>query len=223
SGKPTGNCRRRLFASRRANIAGTTFCSGCSNGNTLARAMVEPLFRHIQQPLTSSIDSRLRCSWQRDRDARAHGAISKSGKSFFSLHLGAPRYKRFVMEKITLLFAELAAIIAMTILQACAGTAATAGTQCATPTLTPSDATRATTSITVRIATKTAGAFLRYTLDGSTPTGGLSGNGTQIAAASGKVWFTVGSREKTLKAIAYKPGLADSLIAEGTYVYESPY
>jgi hypothetical protein len=30
-------------------------------------------------------------------------------------------------------------------------------------------------------------------------------------------------REKTLKAIAYKPGLADSSITEGTYVYESPY
>ena len=146
-------------------------------------------------------------------------ATSKIGK-FFSLHVGAPRYKRFVMEKITLSSAALAAIIAMTIPQACVGTA---GTQCAKPTLTPSDATHATTSVTVRIATKTAGAYLRYTLDGSTPTGELSGNGTQIAAASGKVSFTVGPREKTLKAIAYKPGLADSSIAEGTYVYESPY
>ena len=91
------------------------------------------------------------------------------------------------MEKITLSFAALAAIIVMTILQACVGTAGTADTQCATPTLTPSDATHATMSVTVRIATKTAGAYLRYTLDGSTPTGGLSGNGTQIAAASGKV------------------------------------
>ena len=127
------------------------------------------------------------------------------------------------MKKITLSSAALAAIIAMTIPQACVGTAGTPGTRCAKPTLTPSDATHATTSVTVRIATKTAGAYLRYTLDGSTPTGGLSGNGTQIAAASGKVWFTVGSREKTLKAIAYKPGLADSSIAEGTYVYQSPY
>jgi Chitobiase/beta-hexosaminidase C-terminal domain len=108
----------------------------------------------------------------------------------------------------------------VTILQGCAGTT---GTQCAKPTLTPSDATRATTSVTVRIATKTAGAYLRYTLDGSTPTGGSSGNGTQIEAASEKVSFRVGPREKTLKAIAYKPGLADSAIAEGTYVYESPY
>jgi hypothetical protein len=127
------------------------------------------------------------------------------------------------MEKITVSFAALTAIIAMTIPQACVGTARTAGTQCAKPTLIPSDATNATMSITVRIATKTAGAYLRYTLDGSTPTGGSSGNGTQIAAASGKVSFTLGPREKTLKAIAYKAGLADSPIAEGTYVYQSPY
>jgi Chitobiase/beta-hexosaminidase C-terminal domain len=127
------------------------------------------------------------------------------------------------MEKITASFAAITAIIAMTIPQACVGTAGTAGTQCAKPTLIPSDATTATMSVTVRIATKTAGAYLRYTLDGSTPTGGLSGNGTQIAAASGKVSFTLGPREKTLKAIAYKLGLADSPIAEGTYVYQSPY
>ena len=111
----------------------------------------------------------------------------------------------------------------MTLLQGCAGTTGTTATQCAKPTLIPSDATHATTSVMVRITTKTAGAYLRYTLDGSTPSGGLSGNGTQIAAASGKVSFRVGPREKTLKAIAYKPGLADSSIAEGTYVYESPY
>ena len=110
----------------------------------------------------------------------------------------------------------------MTILQGCAGTT---GTQCAKPTLIPSDATRATTSVMVRIATKTAGAYLRYTLDGSTPTGGSSGNGTEITASRGtvSVEFGLGPREKTLKAIAYKPGLADSSIAEGTYVYESPY
>jgi len=108
----------------------------------------------------------------------------------------------------------------MTIPQGCVGTGST---PCAKPRLIPSDATRATTSVTVRIATKTEGAYLRYTLDGSTPAGGPSGNGTEIAAASGEVWFTVGSREKTLKAIVYKPGLADSSIAEATYVYESPY
>jgi len=124
------------------------------------------------------------------------------------------------MERITRSFAALAAIIAMTIPQGCVGTAST---HCAKPTLTPSDATRATTSVTVKIATATAGAHLRYTLDGSTPTAGPSGNGTEIAAARGRVSFTVGPREKKLKAIAYKPGSADSSIAEATYVYESPY
>ena len=127
------------------------------------------------------------------------------------------------MEKTTLSFAALAAIIAMMIPQACVGTAGTARTQCAKPTLTPSDASSATTSVRVTIKTRTAGAYLRYTLDGSTPTGGESGNGTLIPAASGKVSFTVGPREKTLRAIAYKTGLADSAIAEGTYVYQSPY
>jgi Chitobiase/beta-hexosaminidase C-terminal domain len=125
------------------------------------------------------------------------------------------------MEKITLSFAALAAIIAMTTPQACVGTA---GTKCAKPTLIPSDASHATTSVTVRITTATAGGYLRYTLDGSTPTGGSSDNGTQIAAASGKVSFTVSGRgERRLKAIAYKAGLVDSSIAVGTYVYESPY
>ena len=127
------------------------------------------------------------------------------------------------MENITLSFAALAAIIAMTISQGCVGTAGTAGTQCARPTLTPSDASNAITSVTVKIATATQGAYLRYTLDGSTPTGGSSGNGTEITAASGKVSFTLGPKEKTLKAIAYKAGLADSSIAEANYFYDSPY
>src|SRR6516164_6081398 len=126
------------------------------------------------------------------------------------------------MEKITLSFAAVAAIIAMTIPQACVGTA---GTQCARPTLTPSDASNAITSVTVTIATATSGAYLRYTLDGSTPTGGSSGNGTEIAAAKGEVTveFGVGPRGTVLKAIAYKAGLANSLIAVGNYVYQSPY
>ena len=127
------------------------------------------------------------------------------------------------MEKTILSFAALSAIVIMTILQACTGMAGKGGTQCAKPTLIPSDATSATLYVTVRITTRTAGAYLRYTLDGSIPTGGPAGNGTQIAAASGKIEFTVGPREKTLKAIAYKEGLADSPVAEATYVYQSPY
>ena len=105
--------------------------------------------------------------------------------TFFSFHLGAPPLKTIGMEKVTLSFAAVAAIIAMAIPQACVRTRGTAGTQCAKPTLTPSDATNAITFVTVRIATVTPGAYLRYTLDGSTPTGGSSGNGTEIAAARG--------------------------------------
>jgi hypothetical protein len=129
------------------------------------------------------------------------------------------------MEKITLLFAAVAAIVAMTIQQTCVGTASTAGRQCAKPTLTPSDASNAITSVTVKIATATPGAYLRYTLDGSTPTGGSSGKGTQIAAARGKVMveFGVGHSGTMLKAIAYKDGMADSPVAVANYVYQSPY
>ena len=127
------------------------------------------------------------------------------------------------MRKVTFSFTALTTIVAMTVLQACAGTTGSIATQCAKPTLTPSDATRATTSVTVKITTRTPGAYLRYTLDGSAPIGGPSGNGTQIAAASGKISFTVGRREKTLKAIAYKPRLADSEVAEANYTYEFPY
>jgi hypothetical protein len=120
------------------------------------------------------------------------------------------------MKKIILSFAVLAAIIAVTIPQA------GAGTQCAKPTLTPSGYSGTARNATVTIKTATAGAYLRYTLDGSTPTGGSSGHGTRIAAASGKVSFGFDARGRTLKAIAYKAGLVDSLIAVGTYVYESP-
>ena len=130
------------------------------------------------------------------------------------------------MEKINISFVALAAILTMMILQACAGTAGTrntAGTQCAKPTLIPSDATSATLYVRVRITTKTAGAYLRYTLDGSTPTSGPSGNGTEISTASGEIEFAVRVQAKMLKAIEYKPGLADSPIAEATYVYQSPY
>ena len=127
------------------------------------------------------------------------------------------------MEKTVLSFAALAAIIVMTILQGCVGTAGKPDTQCAKPTLIPSDATSATLYVRVRITTRTAGAYLRYTLDGSTPTGGPAGNGTQIEAARGKVVVEFGASGTTLQAIAYKEGLADSLIAVGKYVYHSPY
>ena len=74
------------------------------------------------------------------------------------------------MKKITLSFEVLAAIIAVTILQACAGTTTT--TQCAKPTLTPPGYSGPVHRVTVTIRTATTGAYLRYTLDRSTPTGG---------------------------------------------------
>jgi hypothetical protein len=67
------------------------------------------------------------------------------------------------------------------------------------------------------------GAYLRYTLDGSTPTGGPAGNGTQIAAATGTDRVHDRAAGKDVKAIAYKAELADSPVAEATYVYQSPY
>jgi len=129
------------------------------------------------------------------------------------------------MKKITVSLEILAAIITVATLQSCAGTAGTAGaaaTQCAKPTLTPPGGNFQVHSVTVTITTATTGAYLRYTLDGSTPTGGPSGHGTLIAKASGKVGIGTSPVGKTLKAIAYKAGWTDSLVAVGTYVYESP-
>ncbi len=124
-----------------------------------------------------------------------------------------------VMQRISLSLEVLAAIIAVTTLQACAGTG---GTRCAKPTLTPPGARGPVNTVKVTITTATKRAYLRYTLDGSTPTGGPSGHGTRIKAASGKVTFRFGRRGRTLKAIAYKTGWVDSLIGVGNYVYKSP-
>ncbi len=60
----------------------------------------------------------------------------------------------------------------------------------------------------VDIVTSTAGATIRYTTDGSTPT---STSGTVY---TGPVTLT---GTTTLKAIAYKSGLADSPVSQGTY------
>ena len=117
------------------------------------------------------------------------------------------------MKKITLSLDVIAAIIAVTILQACANTA---GTQCVCekPTLTPASGPAAI----VIIKTATMGASLRYTLNGSTPTGGTSGHGTPIASDSGDVPVPfVFGRTMRLQAIAWETGLADSAIATGYY------
>jgi hypothetical protein len=113
------------------------------------------------------------------------------------------------MKKISLSFDVLAAIIAVTILQACAKTAIE---QCATPTLTPPSASGPKDApITVMIATKTKGANLRWTDDGSKPT---SGYGKLIKAESGPAPTVFG---RTLKAIAFEAGYSDSSVVVGEY------
>jgi Chitobiase/beta-hexosaminidase C-terminal domain len=121
-----------------------------------------------------------------------------------------------VMQRIIVSLEVLAAIIAMTILHACAGME---GMRCAKPTLTPPSARGRVNTLKVTIKTATKRAYLRYTLDGSTPT---AGHGTRIKASSGKVTFRFGRRGRTFKAIAYKAGWADSAIAVGNYVYKLP-
>jgi hypothetical protein len=122
-----------------------------------------------------------------------------------------------VMKKITRSFDVLTAIIAVMVLHACAGTAGL--TQCKTPTLTPpSGSGPGGSTISVTISTETPGAYLRYTLDGSTPTCGSSGHGTTIPAQSGTVRVPIPTVfGRTLKAIACKSGLTDSPIASGYY------
>jgi Fn3 associated len=122
------------------------------------------------------------------------------------------------MKTTTFSFAVLAAIIAVMILQACAATTTTTTTQRAKPTLSPPGVSGPVHSVTVTIKTATTGAYLRYTLDSSTPT---SSHGTLIPAASGQASFHIWPPGKTLKAIAYKAGWVNSLIAVGHYVYES--
>jgi len=119
------------------------------------------------------------------------------------------------MKKITLSFDVLAAIIAVTILQACAHTTGGLASQCAKPTLTPSTETGpAGRPITVRISTATMNAYLRWTDDGTIPTCGSSGHGKLINASSGPAPTVFG---RTLRAIACKTGLTSSPISVGNY------
>jgi hypothetical protein len=124
-----------------------------------------------------------------------------------------------VMKKITLSFNVLAAIVAATILQACAHMAGPTQCMCKTPTLTPSSGSGpAGSTIRVTIATETLGAYLCYTLDGTTPTDGSSPHGTVIKAQSGTILVRIPTVfGRTLKAIAFKPECADSSIASGYY------
>jgi len=82
--------------------------------------------------------------------------------------------------------------------------------QVATPSFSPAPGTYSTAQ-NVNITTATAGATIKYTLDGSTPTSAsLTYTGTMNVASS-----------KTIKAIAQKSGMTDSGVATGAYVIQS--
>jgi len=84
-------------------------------------------------------------------------------------------------------------------------------TTCATPSFNPPAGTY-TTSQTVTISTATSGATIRYTTDGTTPSETNGTVGTSVTLNGNCV----------LQAIAYKTGLADSLIASANYAIPTP-
>lgn len=67
----------------------------------------------------------------------------------------------------------------------------------------------------VALSTATAGASIRFTTDGSTPSATV---GTVYSAP-----IAVGAGTTTIKSIAYKSGMADSAVASGTYVVTLPF
>ena len=81
---------------------------------------------------------------------------------------------------------------------------------CAPPSFTPGPGAYATAQ-TVTIGTSTSGATIRYTTDGSMPS---ETAGTVYSSA-----LSI-SADTTLNAIAYKSGLADSLVAPGVYLIQ---
>jgi Chitobiase/beta-hexosaminidase C-terminal domain len=100
--------------------------------------------------------------------------------------------------------------VALTILLACSKMALT---QCATPTLDPPSKTGpAGQDIKVTIETKTLGASLSWTDDGTPPTP----TGPHIITAPKGDAITVFGR--TLRAMAFKTGLSNSNVVTGTYV-----
>ncbi|HPP25597.1 MAG TPA: chitobiase/beta-hexosaminidase C-terminal domain-containing protein, partial [Phycisphaerae bacterium] len=85
--------------------------------------------------------------------------------------------------------------------------------QVAKPTFNPGGTSFAE-SITVQITCSTVDAIIRYTTDGTNPS---QTHGTSITSGDS---VTLNSTT-TLKAIAYKPGLIDSPIAEATYTKQA--
>jgi RHS repeat-associated protein len=88
----------------------------------------------------------------------------------------------------------------------------------ATPSFNPDGGTFFITQArTVTITTATAGANIRYTLNGTAPT---ATTGTLIGGSSGTVSVTPSTDGRTLQAVAFKPGMTDSLVYSATYYYE---
>ncbi|HNR88465.1 MAG TPA: chitobiase/beta-hexosaminidase C-terminal domain-containing protein [Spirochaetota bacterium] len=83
--------------------------------------------------------------------------------------------------------------------------------QVSTPQFSPVAGTYSSTQ-SVNITCGTSGATIRYTTDGSTPTSGASGHGTE---GGGPISV---SANMTIKAIAYKSDMTDSTVAEAGYV-----
>lgn len=106
----------------------------------------------------------------------------------------------------------LKAIASKALLDDSAVTSGTFTIRVATPTFSPGAGTYTGTQ-SVTISSATSGASIRYTLDGTTPT---STTGTLY---SGPVAIATSA---TLKAIAYKTGLADSSVASGAYTINIP-
>jgi RHS repeat-associated protein len=101
-------------------------------------------------------------------------------------------------------------------------TTTTATGQVATPTFNPDGADYVacynTYTFNVTVSTTTSGAQIRWTIDGTPPT---PTNGNLINASSGVASFTVGSDQtKTLKAMAYKTGMANSNIKSADFTFE---
>lgn len=78
------------------------------------------------------------------------------------------------------------------------------------PVLSPAGGNFSASPISVTITTATSGASIRYTTTGADPT---STSGTVYSGA-----INVSGASTTIKAIAYKSGMADSQIASGVYV-----
>jgi hypothetical protein len=85
-----------------------------------------------------------------------------------------------------------------------------ADSQVVAPTFSPAPGTYSGTQ-NVTISTSTSGATIRYTTDGTTPTRTSGTIGTSVTV----------SATTTIRAIAYKDGLADSLLALGAYTIGS--